>query len=273
MKIVDPDNLEAWFLNYTDGYYSGEPDLDRHVRLKQDHTLRVRENTRMLCRSLGRSAPDQRIAETVALLHDVGRFEQYRRYRTFDDRVSANHAFLGLRELAKARVLHGYTVYERRLVTRAIAYHNAITLPPFEDLRTLFFMRLIRDADKLDIWRVLLENYQRTKDEADDALVYKAPDTDHISEAVLDALRRRSQVDIRDVATLNDLKLLQLSWVYDLNFAASFRAVQKIGIIEQLLQFLPTKPSIEAVVESVVEHVAAGAQPAESPYAAKAACN
>ena len=44
-----------------------------------------------------------RIAEAVALLHDVGRFEQYKRYGTFNDRKSVNHAALGVEIMKKNR--------------------------------------------------------------------------------------------------------------------------------------------------------------------------
>lgn len=276
MNAVDPGSIESWFLDYAARYYSGESDLDRHVRLKQNHTLRVRDNIASLCRNLACRAGDRRIAEAVALLHDLGRFEQYRCYRTFDDRVSTNHAFLGLRELAGAGVLHGCHVTERRLITRAIAYHNTIVLPKLEDARALFFMRLIRDADKLDVWRVLLENYRRNRDNTNNAIFCNIPDTPHVSQAVLNALQRSSLVHLRDVATLTDLKLLHISWVYDLNFAPAFRAVQRAGFIEQFLSILPSSPAIEGVVRTAVKYVALAARQPDGtqgndPYPASAA--
>jgi len=40
-------------------------------------------------------------AEVIAWLHDIGRFEQFDRYRTFADAESENHAQIALRVIEK----------------------------------------------------------------------------------------------------------------------------------------------------------------------------
>ena len=67
------------------------------------------------------------LAEAIALLHDIGRFMQYRKYRTFFDRISENHARLGIRELVRTLALSCLESQDRRILTRAVSFHNAAT--------------------------------------------------------------------------------------------------------------------------------------------------
>jgi len=92
----------------------------------------------------------------MALFHNLGRFEQCANYRTFEEATSENHAGLRLRELAKHLIVSVCTDAEQCLITRAIGLHNVRALPHDEDQRTLFFAKLLRDADKLDIWQLFI---------------------------------------------------------------------------------------------------------------------
>ena len=74
-------------------------------------------------------------------------------YGTFKDVESENHALLGFRELVAHNVLDVCTKDERKWITKAIANHNTVTIPKKENGKSLFYIRLLRDADKLDIWQ------------------------------------------------------------------------------------------------------------------------
>jgi len=64
-----------------------------------------------------------------------------------------------------------------------------------------------------------------------------------------------------DIKTLNDLKLLQLAWIYDLNFAGSLRMVAERGYIDQIADALPGSDEIREAVELVRAHVQGKLQP------------
>src|SRR6185369_17630796 len=100
--------------------------------------------------------------------------------------------------------------------------------------------RLIRDADKLDIWRVFIDYYGLPEEERASAVGLGFPDLPQCSPEVLKCLRQREIVQLAAVQTLNDFKLLQLSWVFDLNFPESFRLVRERGCIDALAAVLPT---------------------------------
>ena len=249
------EQLQGWFDGYAGSYLTENQDHNQAIRLKREHTGRVVENIRMLAGALGLNDADRRLAETMALFHDIGRFEQYAVYGTFSDGASENHALLGLRQMARHNLLAGCARAEKRLIARAIAFHNAAELPADEPQRPLFFMKLLRDADKLDIWKVVNDYYQRADTGRNTTHELGLPDDPACSTAVLAALNRREIVRMQTVRTLNDLKLLQISWVFDLNFTASFKLLRRRHYLRMIEAVLPRTPEIGAAVENARRHM------------------
>ncbi len=255
MNKKDLATLKKWFADYVAAYYTDDPDYNRSIRLKEEHTERVCRNILMLGNALDVSEYDMMLAETMALFHDIGRFKQYAVYGTFSDKASENHARLGLRQMAVNKVLSVCTQEEKRTITKAIAYHNAVALPLGEDERRLFFMRLVRDADKLDIWKVVLDYYHTRGEPRNKALELGLPDGPGYSQKILQALHEHRIALIRDLETLNDFKLLQIGWVFDLNFTPSFQAVQRHKFIQQIAATLPQSKKIAAAVKEAEAYV------------------
>jgi putative nucleotidyltransferase with HDIG domain len=248
MDIQELHGHKAWFESYVRRFYSGNEDHDRNIRLKEEHTTRVCDNMNELTESLELPLPDRHLAEAIALFHDIGRFEQYRRYRTFLDRVSENHARLGLRVMAESRIHSRINPDEKRILFRSVAFHNAAVLPSRESPRSLLFMRLIRDADKLDIWRVVTDYYREKEHHPNTTIELGLPDTPECSPNVLRSIRNETFASISDVRTLNDFKLLQISWVFDLNFPRSFRLLSERNYLPSIGSVLPSDPEVQSAV-------------------------
>ncbi|OQY04328.1 MAG: hypothetical protein B6I22_09790 [Desulfobacteraceae bacterium 4572_123] len=255
MKPVDLDRLKNWFTDYTTGYLTENDDHNRAIYLKINHTLRVCKNILMIARAVNLSENDLLPAETMGLLHDIGRFEQYAVYGTFSDMASENHARLGMRQIAKHKLLTSFTLSEKRLIAGSIAFHNAATLPSGKNHRQLFFMKLLRDADKLDIWKVVTDYYNESNGRRNTTIELGLPDDPKCSEEALDALHQGKIVRLQSLKTLNDFKLLQISWVFDLNFAPSFQALLNRGYISMIEAVLPETPEIAAAVKQAHAHV------------------
>ena len=146
------------FRAYADGYDAS----DIKIAAKIAHTYRVAANAERIGKSLGMSAAAVDLAWFLGLLHDIGRFEQARRYGTFVDGVSVDHAALGadilfLDGLIDRFPTDGLPDGWRPLLETAIRAHNRLTLPDGLDDRTRTYCQIIRDADKIDIFRVVNE--------------------------------------------------------------------------------------------------------------------
>ena len=89
LKTFIPE-LKNRFEQYVKQFASPDPNIQAALDLKQAHTRRV-------CEAIVDIGEDLLMAEATALLHDIGRFEQFRRYKTFSDARSENHALLGVK--------------------------------------------------------------------------------------------------------------------------------------------------------------------------------
>ncbi len=248
--------LKAWFAGYCRSFYSGNTDDDRNYALKEKHTGLVCENIRRIAGEVGVGPDGLLLAEAIALFHDVGRFIQYRRYRTFKDADSANHAALGVAVLREEGVLDKLAKDEQDIIIRGVGLHNVFAMPPRLDRESDFFLRLIRDADKLDIWRVFIDYYHLPEEERASAAGLGFPDLPGYSPEAAACLERREMVRLAHVRSLNDFKLLHLTWVFDLNFPASFRMVAERDLMEQLAATLPAEARESRAVAALFKFVA-----------------
>ncbi|MCR5675350.1 MAG: HD domain-containing protein [Lachnospiraceae bacterium] len=157
-ETIDREQVKRAFTEYA-GHYDAE---DVKIRLKIDHTYRVAAFTERIAKSLSLDRADVELAWLSGMLHDIGRFEQLKRYGTFIDRLSVDHAELGADLLFADGLIGSFAdlddVPERRaMLETAIRLHNKLALPEDLNDRMRMFSDILRDADKCDIFRVLTE--------------------------------------------------------------------------------------------------------------------
>jgi putative nucleotidyltransferase with HDIG domain len=244
-----------WFISYVKFFQSSDPIMNHSFAVKKEHSLRVCKEILNLGGLLGLHLEELCIAETAALFHDIGRFEQYRRFRTFADGRSENHAELGIKILRGDYVLDALERVPRDLIIKPILYHNRLSIPENETKPCLLFSRLLRDADKLDILNIVTEYYQRSGSERSAAIELELPDTPHVSESVLKNLRAGRLVSSEDLKSLNDFKLLQLGWVYDINFKPTFQIISDRGYLKAIRDVLPPSKDIDDVFSMITEYL------------------
>ena len=227
MELIE--DFEANFEKYALGFQTHDEDLTRHVLLKVAHTERVRREILHIGKSLGLEESDLLIADIAALFHDIGRFEQYARYRTYVDSQSEDHARLSEKILRENCFIEGLDHDTREIVLFSIRCHNRLSLPEKSDERLLLFAKLLRDADKLDIFFLVTDQYRRNPTQSDSAVDLGFPDGDDVSSEVLEDLRRRRIVDFRHVRNRNDFKLLQAGWAFERECPETLRRRPVIG--------------------------------------------
>lgn len=247
-------NLKVWFDRYTRSFLSGNPLIDSPLTLKIDHTARVCDNIRELATSLSFDEERVCLAESIALLHDIGRFEQYRCYQTFNDERSFNHAIKGVEVLTHADILRLLPEKEKAIIIDAIRFHNAPSLPDHKRSDSMVFMRLIRDADKLDIWKVFADTY-RCETPPNPTIVQHLIDLPTWEPKIVAAIMQKRTARFKDMKTLNDFKLLQLSWVFGIHFSATAAIACKRGDLFAIAGALPADPAIEQSISMVMDEL------------------
>lgn len=248
-------DFKKWFFDYSVSFYTDDEEDRKNIILKERHTADVCENMKIIAGALSLNENDAMLAETIALFHDTGRFPQYRKYKTFNDSASTNHAALGAKVLAENNVLGGLEKREQEIISRAVVLHNVFTIPDGRGEDNALFVKMIRDADKLDIWRVFTEYYKTPPAQRPSAAGLGLPDIPEYSPLILSNLRRLRMSRLSDLRTLNDFRLLQLSWIYDLNFPVSFRIVLERDYIRGIAAPLPDTDEIKGALSAVREFV------------------
>ncbi len=243
-------SLKQWFADYVRPFRENS-EIKENIELKIEHTQRVCDEMRMIGEDLSLDIGAMRFAEILARFHDIGRFEQYQQYKTFADALSVDHARFGVDILRKEGVLNLLRPETRDLAYTCISYHNRASLPKDDDEECLFFSQMLRDADKLDIWRVVLAYYQRTDRKENKALQLGLPDTPGISKQVQNDILGHRIVKTDHLKNLNDFKLLQAGWVFDCNFPVTIRAVRDRGYIEALEQQLPKNKETTSIFDEI----------------------
>ena len=247
--------ITGWFEKYTKSFILESEDLQKNIELKKEHSLRVRDEIVYLAEKTGMPQEDTALAEITAILHDVGRFEQFNKFRTFSDRHSVNHAELGVKIIQENQLLSNFESESENIILKSILYHNRQFLPEDDNHRVLFFSKLLRDADKIDIWKVVLDYYTERERVQNKTIELDLPDTAGISPEVFNAIMNHRVVNMADVQNLNDFKVLQAGWVFDLNFKPSFERIIAREYISRLKSELPQDEKVTAVFLEVEKYL------------------
>ena len=247
----DVQYLEDWFSHYLQTFKDGDKNIQENIILKEKHTMQVCKEILNIGKQIELNNDELRLAKVIALFHDIGRFEQYARFKTFADKKSVNHAELGVKILKDNNVLNRLDESMQDLILRTISYHNRASLPEKETDTCLFYTKLIRDADKLDIWRIVTDYYNQKDRKQNVALELELPNTSGISDEVFQDLINMRIVDIKNVKNLNDSKLLQMGWVFDVNFNSTFQSIQSRRYIEMISDVLPKSKDIQNIIRIV----------------------
>lgn len=128
MQKNDINFFKSWFLEYVDQFSTSDYFTQDNIKRKIEHTGRVCENILLLAKAEKIGEEGCRLAETIALFHDLGRFEQFMTYKTFIDSESEDHALLGVKILKRMGILSHLPPEEQDLVLKAVEFHNRLEI-------------------------------------------------------------------------------------------------------------------------------------------------
>lgn len=249
------ENLKQWFSGYVKLFYSTDPVVQQAIELKEKHSLSVCNEILNISKKLILSDNNLRIAETMALFHDIGRFEQFTCYKTFVDKKSENHGELGVKVLQREKTLADLNEDTQILILKAISYHNRLSVPEDESPACIYFSKLLRDADKLDIFNLVSTYYYSGNSERSAAIELDLPDTPTVSDEVMMGLHDGRIIGMQHLKSLNDFKLLQMAWIYDINYQPTFQMVHERGYIKKIRDTLPASKKIDQIYYRLLHHL------------------
>lgn len=210
------------FENYTNNYL----EYGEMIELKIKHTLRVVDLCEKIAKSLNLTDEEIYIAKIIGLLHDIGRFEQWKQYKTFRDLESIDHADFGVEILKKDNYLRKYIEDNKydEIILKSIEYHNKYEIPKDLDEKTNMFAKLIRDADKIDI--LYLFTTGELKRELEDV---------EFNENIYQTLLNKKCINRKDLKTKTDRLAVPIGFIFDINYKESFKCLKETKYIETII--------------------------------------
>ena len=220
------------FKNYTDNYL----EYGKMITLKINHTLRVVKLCEEIAKSLNMNDEEIFIAKIIGLLHDIGRFEQWKEYKTFKDIDSIDHANLGVEILKKDNYLRKYIKDDKydQIILDSIMYHNKFNIPNNLDDNTLRFAKLIRDADKIDILYLYI-----------DKEIELVLDEKQFTKPVYESLINKKDIDRKQIKTKTDRFSVALGFIFDINYKYSFKYLKENKYLDTIIDFYENKLNSE----------------------------
>lgn len=252
--MINLDEAKKQFDEYTSKFKVA----DNKVGIKIKHTYGVVEIAEYIAIGLNLSKEDVELAKMIALLHDIGRFEQAVRYDNFDDYNSIDHADLGVELLFKDNLIRKFISEDKydSIIEKAIKNHNKFEIEEGLNEKELLHAKIIRDADKIDNFRV--KQYQ------DFYSLYKSSEEiverEKISEDVWNEFLSGKTIISSHRKTHMDKWLSYLAWVYDYNFIPSLKYMKDKDCINKVIDRLnykdsDTKDKIEYARKSLTEYI------------------
>ncbi|AKJ63400.1 HD domain-containing protein [Kiritimatiella glycovorans] len=207
------DGVHACFRRYADTFRDGDGRLPGPLQLKLDHSRRVAEEMASLAAEMDWPIQDRRAAEVLGLLHDTGRFVQYREQGHFADSAACDHGKLGRRRVAAEGWLEEWPEETGEAILEGIRLHHERRMPPELTGRPRDYTALIRDADKLDIMGIVAgaverDGFRELPVMLPGLTLDRAP-----TAAFLDGLFHGDGADLKRAASLGDFLMMQVSWV------------------------------------------------------------
>ena len=229
---MDFEHVKAVFEEYLNGY---DRENDK-VKLKIVHTYGVIRCSEEIGRRMGLQAEDMELAKLIALLHDIGRFEQLKRFNSFEA-DTMDHATYGVQVLFEEGMIRQFIEEDTwdDVIRTAIAKHSDYELTGITDERTLLHARLIRDADKLDNCRVKLEEPMETLLGVDEKGVGEGV----IAPKVWESCMAKESVLSSDRVSKVDYWISYIAQYYDINFPETYEIMREHDYVKRIKDRVP----------------------------------
>lgn len=235
--MIDFKKALQVFKNYLKDY-----DLeDGNIMLKVKHTYEVVNKSEYIAKGLGLDEENIELAKLIGLLHDIGRFEQVKQTNDFLDDQGFDHADFGVEVLFDKNMIRDFVEDSKYddIIRKAIYNHNKYEIEDGVTEQELLHCKIIRDADKLDNFRVKeVERFENIFPG-----VYNAETMSYevVSDKVYEACMNCQCVKIEDRENQLDFWVSYIAFLFGLYFDVSRRFVRERGYVDILVDRITYK--------------------------------
>ena len=229
------------------------------IELKIRHTYGVVNASEYIAKELSLDDENIELAKLIALLHDIGRFEQIKKFDCFIDNKTIDHAILGNEILFKNNLIRNFikdTQYDN-IISKAILNHNRLSIEDGLTDKELLHAKIIRDADKTDNFRVkATDDFENIIDNASKEILENDIISDNIFNNFMD-----SKIIVReDRKTYMDFWVSYIAFIFDFNYKAGLEYIQQMNYIDKIINRLDyknidTKQKMEKIRKHAIQYI------------------
>lgn len=229
--MIDIVKAEKAFKEYLKEY-----DVESEkVALKVTHTYGVVKASEYLAKQLNLNEEDTNLSRLIALLHDIGRFEQSKANNDVYDNADAtlfDHAIYGCKVLFEDNMIRRFIDEDKydNIIYKAILNHNRISIEDGLSKQELLHAKLIRDNDKTDNFRVKLTESFKVLLGTDDVEVIN---NEKISDDIYNTFMKKSLIKYGDTQTCLDRWSAYIAFIFDYNFDESLRYLKENDLVNK----------------------------------------
>ena len=225
--MIDIEKAKEAFKEYVKNYDSNNP----KIKTKIFHIQRVAINSRKIAQNLNLNEENIKLAELIGLLHDIGRFEQIKRYNTFVDKISINHGELWAKILFEDNKIRDFLEEDKydKIIKSAIINHNKSAEEiVFNSKEEELHSKIVRDADKIDILNILTFEEKSVVWEKEDV------DGDMISDDIYNEFINYKNINYKNIRTSADILVCNFAYIYDLNYEYSKSVIREKEFLSKI---------------------------------------
>lgn len=230
--MIDLKKAKEAFKEYINSY---DNQNDPGFNLKVVHTYHVVENAMMIVKELGLSEEDIELAGLIGILHDIGRFDELKNLKRFDS-VGNDHAMFASKILFEDGLIDKFVDDDeyKDVIKKAVENHNKKNIEARLSERELLHAKIIRDADKLDNFRVKVD--EKIED-IFPGIVNSVEDLENslLSDSVYNSIMKEECVDIKDRIYPLDYWVCILGFIFDINFKETLLIIKRNDYLNVLI--------------------------------------
>lgn len=240
--------IRNWMEQVADGFISQAPvNQDIPLILKRAHSLRVAADARTIAARLQWEDADINLAEAIGLVHDIARFGQYAEFRTFSDAVSYDHGEKAYEIANDSQIIRSLPSDAKDILLTSVRYHNRKDMPaglPDDHARHL---KLIRDADKIDILLTVSQIIREGWHFKYPGVLLDVDIDGPVTPALLTQILETNTGGYENVKSLADIHLMRIAWIYAINYRPALRMLMDRSLLEETAVWLPDTPEIRTI--------------------------
>lgn len=232
------------FNKYTENFDLNNP----YVKAKIKHSYNVMKQSKELAERLNLDEKSILLSTIIGLLHDIGRFEQVKKYKTNKD-YKVDHAILGVKALFDNKLIDklNIPIKYHGVIRFAIENHNKLDIQRENNSDKIFFTQILRDSNEIDILRYSTRKSYMENRKFD---IYS-----RISDKVSRLFFENTVISNFDVVNSNEAALAKFSYIFDMNFSESLRIINEEEILDCYLNRVYTEEIFKPYLKHAKEYI------------------